>query len=162
MHDTTIEPFPTAILDVERHGLEIDRGSSQHTINNYIVPTYAGISASSKDHSRHVMGKYPCCAGDCNHSASRKDHLTQHIRNVHQQRDERFFCPACFRHPLLISQLIDHLRHTAHTKPSQLSALVTAAEKRKCDYWFGNGRRCGGLVDVTTGERSKPCSFHQT
>jgi transcription elongation factor Elf1 len=66
--------------------------------------------------SRHKCTFVSCCAEQCEQTFLRKDHLTQHIRNKHQDLDTKFCCPiyGCTDHSFSLLRLFEHMQQFGH------------------------------------------------
>jgi hypothetical protein len=102
--------------------------------------------------SRHKETLVTCCAVTCGKVCSRKDHLTQHIRNKHQRLDTKFHCPIAGCTNLLFSldELFEHMKHVSHKGDVHFSSIKNAAQTPKCS--------CGDGLIISG--RCKACGFH--
>jgi hypothetical protein len=115
-------------------------------------PSTATVSARAGRAAKHKHTFVSCCAEHCEQTFLRKDHLTQHIRNKHQDLDTTFCCPidGCTNRSLSLLQLLEYMQQPGHKRDVHFTPIKNAAEKPKC--------ACGDGLIVSG--RCKACGFH--
>jgi transcription elongation factor Elf1 len=115
-------------------------------------PSTATVPAGAGRAAKHKHTFVSCCAEHCEQTFLRKDHLTQHIRNKHQNLDTTFSCPidGCTNHSLSLLQLLEHMQQPGHKRDVHFTPIKNAVEKPKCS--------CGDGLIISG--RCKACGFH--
>jgi hypothetical protein len=116
-----------------------------------VDPSPVTIPAGLRRAAKHKYTLVSCCAEHCEQTFLRKDHLTQHIRNKHQDLDSKFRCPVygCADRSIHLHDLLIHMKQAGHQGDMHFTSIKNAAEKPKC--------ACGDGLIIS--DRCKACGF---
>jgi hypothetical protein len=144
--------------DSSLHSSRVNAGGlvdnwSRHSFTNHRSdPSTATVPPGSRRATKHKPTLVSCNAERCEQTFLRKDHLTQHIRNKHQDNDTKFRCPiyGCTDHSFSLLQLFEHMQQCGHKRDVHFTPIKNAVEKPKCSC--GDGLLISG--------RCKACDPH--